>query len=220
MSALQSDLFGLMGEGDIQCRGRDSPNLCRIEAVCEQKAAQAPELFQFIALHGGAKITKLVERGYFSAQHQYYNIFYLVRFLPDMFTVPYNLLYSWAFIWLSESLILLNPGLLLVLYSFSHLLTLKKVLFAGTAVSGCCYDSTFFRSKSLTVSDNILEVWIIPSSFREDDEVHLWGEKAHEIKDSFLTNVLFVEKESVNPTLFRLKRKWKHFIGLSRFIPV
>lgn len=131
MSALQSDLFGLMGEGDIQCRGRDSPNLCRIEAVCEQKAAQAPELFQFIALHGGAKITKLVERGYFSAQHQYYNIFYLVRFLPDMFTVPYNLLYSWAFIWLSESLILLNPGLLLVLYSFSYLLTLKKVLFAG-----------------------------------------------------------------------------------------
>lgn len=60
MSALQSDLFGLMGEGDIQCR--DSPNLCRIEAVCEQKAAQAPELFQFIALHGGAKITKLVEQ--------------------------------------------------------------------------------------------------------------------------------------------------------------
>lgn len=94
MSALQSDLFGLMGEGDIQCRGRDSPNLCRIEAVCEQKAAQAPELFQFIALHGGAKITKLVECGYFAAQHQYYNIFYLVRFLPDMFTVPYNLLYS------------------------------------------------------------------------------------------------------------------------------
>lgn len=39
-------------------RPRDSLNLCRIEAVCEQKAAQAPQLFQFIALHGGAKIVK------------------------------------------------------------------------------------------------------------------------------------------------------------------
>lgn len=46
----------------FSAEGRDSPNLCRIEAVCEQKAAQAPELFQFIALHGGAKITKLVEQ--------------------------------------------------------------------------------------------------------------------------------------------------------------
>lgn len=34
--------------------------------------------------------------------------------------------------------------------------------------------STFFRSKGLTVGDNVLQLGIIASSFWEDDEVHLW----------------------------------------------
>lgn len=48
---------------------------------------------------------------------------------------------------------------------------------SSAAVNSSCDVSTFFSSKSLAVSDNILELWIIPSSFREDDKVHLWEEK-------------------------------------------
>ena len=53
-----------------------------------------------------------------------------------------------------------------------------ELVCSSTTVNGSYHHaSTFFRSKSLTVSDNILELWIIPSSFWENDKVHLWGEK-------------------------------------------
>lgn len=60
-----------------------------------------------------------------------------------------------------------------------------ELVCSSTAVNGSYrHASTFFRSKSLTVSDNILELWIIPSSFWENDKVHLWGEKTREMKES------------------------------------
>ncbi len=83
-----------------------------------------------------------------------------------------------------------------------------ELVFSSIAVEGCHRAGTFFRSKSLTVSDNILELWIIPSSFGENDKVHLWREKTHDMKATmelvitalakmkFLTFADFVEEET------------------------
>lgn len=55
----------------------------------------------------------------------------------------------------------------------SLLLAVCELGCSSVAVTRSCRVRTFFSSESLTVSDNVLKLWIKPSSFREDDKVHL-----------------------------------------------
>lgn len=76
---------------------------------------------------------------------------------------------------------------------------------SSTTENSCYHASTFFCSKGLTFSDNILQFWIIPSSFWEDDQVHLWDNKwvkGKHVKCCFYTGEKEIQNKHKTPTIF------------------